>query len=209
MVFHWSLSNIKSSQVSRILLSILTVLNNAVVLMVTTRPLTSMFSSLFNSPLVTVPNAPITIGIILFTNPSARAGYGTRSFFKRSLTGLNSEFSVSKTSCLTKAGEPSLSYYLHIDGGRIIGFIPFPRVLVLCEMQSVSSRIWLVSPCSFPTTITITPWAPPNTTSTSMIGIIVTSMFHVFFFSSRARSRYLSFIIVIFIIISLLARFWH
>ena len=26
-------------------------------------------------------------------------------------------------------------------GGRIKGFIPFPRVLVLCEMQSVSSRI--------------------------------------------------------------------
>ena len=26
--------------------------------------------------------------------------------------------------------------------GRIIGFIPFPRVLVLCEMQWVSSRIW-------------------------------------------------------------------
>ena len=26
--------------------------------------------------------------------------------------------------------------------GRIIGFIPFPRVLVLGEMQSVSSRIW-------------------------------------------------------------------
>ena len=41
-----------------------------------------------------------------------------------------------------KAEEPSLSYYLSITGGRIIGFIPFPRVLVLCEMQSVSSRIW-------------------------------------------------------------------
>ena len=26
--------------------------------------------------------------------------------------------------------------------GRIIGFIPFPMVLVLSEMQSVSSRIW-------------------------------------------------------------------
>ena len=26
--------------------------------------------------------------------------------------------------------------------GRIIGFIPFPRVLELCEMQSVRSRIW-------------------------------------------------------------------
>ena len=25
---------------------------------------------------------------------------------------------------------------------HIIGFIPFPRVLVLCEMQSVASRIW-------------------------------------------------------------------
>ena len=62
--------------------------------------------------------------------------------FKRSLTGLNSEFSFSWTSCLTKAEEPSLSYYLPIAGGRIIGFIPFPRVLVLCEMQSVSSRIW-------------------------------------------------------------------
>ena len=58
-------------------------------------------------------------------------------FFKRSLTGFNSEFYFCKTSCLTKAEEPSLSYYLPIAGGRIIGFTPFPRVLVLCEMQSV------------------------------------------------------------------------
>ena len=64
------------------------------------------------------------------------------NFLKRSLTGLNSEFSFSKTSCLTKAEEPSLPYYLPIAGGRIIGSIPFPRVLVLCEMQSVTSRIW-------------------------------------------------------------------
>ena len=33
--------------------------------------------------------------MILFTNPSARAGYETRSIFKRSLTGFNSEFSFS------------------------------------------------------------------------------------------------------------------
>ena len=78
---------------------------------------------------------------VIFTNPSARAGYDTRSIFKRSLTGLKSEFSFSLTSCLTKAEEPNLSY-LPIAGGRIIGFIPFPRVLVLWEMQSVSSRIW-------------------------------------------------------------------
>ena len=56
--------------------------------------------------------------------------------------GVNSEFSFSQTNCLTKAEEPSLPYYLPIAGGRIFGFIPFPRVLVLCEMQSVSSRIW-------------------------------------------------------------------
>ena len=53
-----------------------------------------------------------------------------------------SEFFFSKTSCLTKAEEPNLAYYLPVAGGRIIGFIPFPRVLGLCEMQSVSSRIW-------------------------------------------------------------------
>ena len=49
MVFHWCLSDSKSPQVSRTLLSIL---NNAVVWMVTTRPLTSKSSSLFNNPFV-------------------------------------------------------------------------------------------------------------------------------------------------------------
>ena len=42
---------------------------------------------------------------IIFTNPSAWAGYDTRSIFKRSLTDLNSEFSFSSTSCLLKAEE--------------------------------------------------------------------------------------------------------
>ena len=92
------------------------------------------------------------VNIIIFTNPSARAGYDTRSIFKRSLTSFPSPRLV--TSLRWK--NP-----VCLVGGRIIGFIPFPRVLVLCEMQSVSSRIFkLVSPCPFPTTITITPWAP-------------------------------------------------
>ena len=65
MVFHWSLSDSKSPQVSRTLLSILAVLNNAVIRMVSTRPPTSKSSSTFSNPLVTVPNAPITIGIIV------------------------------------------------------------------------------------------------------------------------------------------------
>ena len=75
--------------------------------------------------------------------PSPRSGRKWHKVnFKRSLTGLNSEFSFSQTSCLTKAEEPSLPYYLPIAGGRITGFIPFPRVLGLCEMQSLSSKIW-------------------------------------------------------------------
>ena len=85
---------------------------------------------------------PIVVSLSYLPNPSDQAGYDTRSIFKRSLTGLNSEFSFPSTSCFTEAEEPSLPHYLPIAGGRRIGFIPFPRVLVLCEMQSVSSRIW-------------------------------------------------------------------
>ena len=63
MVFHWRLSDSKYPQVSRTLLSILAVFNNAVVWMVSTRSPTSKSSRPFNKPLVTVPKAPITIGI--------------------------------------------------------------------------------------------------------------------------------------------------
>ena len=63
MVFRWSLSDNKSPQVSRTLLSILTNLNNTVVWMVSTSPLISKSSSSLINLLVTVPRAPITIGI--------------------------------------------------------------------------------------------------------------------------------------------------
>ena len=49
--------------------------------------------------------AIIDVKITIFTNPSARVGYDTRSIFKPSLTGLNSEFSFSYTSCFSKAEE--------------------------------------------------------------------------------------------------------
>ena len=65
MVFYWSLSDSKPHQVSRTLLSILAVFNNAVVWMVSTRSPTSKSSRPFNKPLVTIPKAPITIGIIV------------------------------------------------------------------------------------------------------------------------------------------------
>ena len=65
MVFHWSLSDSKSPQVYRTRLSILTVLSNAVVWIVSTRPPISKFSRPFINPLVTLPNAPIKIGTIV------------------------------------------------------------------------------------------------------------------------------------------------
>ena len=88
MVFHWSLSDSKSLQVSRTRLRILAVLSNAVVWIVSTCPPTSKSSRPFNNPLVIVPNAPITIGTIVtfmfhsFFNSLARSRY--LSFFSLS-----------------------------------------------------------------------------------------------------------------------------
>ena len=65
MVFRWSLSGSRSHQISRTLLSILAILNNAIILMVSARLPTSKSSNPFNNPLVTVPKALITIGIIV------------------------------------------------------------------------------------------------------------------------------------------------
>ena len=88
MVFHWNLSDSKSPQVSRTRLSVLAVLSNADVWIVSTRPPTSKSSRPFNNPLATVPNAPITIGTIVafmfhsFFNSLARSRY--LSFFSPS-----------------------------------------------------------------------------------------------------------------------------
>ena len=81
MVSHWSWSDNNSPQVSRTLLSILADLNNAVVWMVSTCPVISMSSSPCTNPLLTVPRAPITIGMIVtfmfhsFFNSQARSRY--------------------------------------------------------------------------------------------------------------------------------------
>ena len=63
MVFHWSFSKRKSSQVSRTLLSILADLNNVVAFMVSTCSFISKSSRLFASLLGIVPSDQITIGI--------------------------------------------------------------------------------------------------------------------------------------------------
>ena len=90
MVFHRSLSDSKSPQVSRTRLSILAILNDAVIRMVSTRLPTSKSSRPFNNPLVTVPKAPITIGTIVtfmfhsFFSSLARSRY--LSFFSHSFS---------------------------------------------------------------------------------------------------------------------------
>ena len=90
MVFHWNPSGSKSPRVSRTLLSILAVLNNVVVWMVSTRPPTFKSSSPFSNPLVTVPNVPITIDIIVtfmfhsFFNSQASLRY--LSFFSHTFS---------------------------------------------------------------------------------------------------------------------------
>ena len=99
-----------------------------VVSMVSTHPLASKSISPFINPLVTAPiSTGIFVCIIIFTQPlrSARIWHKV-NFFRRSLTGLHSEFSSSQNSCLTKAEEPSLPDYLPIAGGRLIGFT-FPK----------------------------------------------------------------------------------
>ena len=104
MVFHWSLSNRKSPQVSRTLLSILTVLNNAVVWMVSTRPPAFTSSSPFNNPLVTVPKAPITIRKIVtfmfhsFFSSWARSRY--LSFFSHSFSFIQWSAGTAKSTIL-------------------------------------------------------------------------------------------------------------
>ena len=65
MIFYWSLSDSKSPQVSRTLLSILANLNIAVVWMVSTRPHISKSSGPFTKHLNIVPSAPITTGITI------------------------------------------------------------------------------------------------------------------------------------------------
>ena len=77
----------------------------------------------------------------IYTNPTPpHEQYVTQSqFFKRSLNGLNSEFSFSETSCLIKVKEHNLSYCLTHSWRENSWIHSFS---VQCEMQTISSRNW-------------------------------------------------------------------
>ena len=86
-----------------------------------------------------------------------------------------------------------MPYYLPIAGGRIIGIIPFPMVLVLYEMQSVSSRIW--------TRVAVSISYDDNHYT---IGIIIITFMSPSLFSSLATFEYL----FIFSLLSLFFTLW-
>ena len=129
MVFYRSLGNSKSPHVSRTLLSILAVLNDVVVWMVSARLLISKPSSPFYNPLVTVPKTPVTIGIIVtfnfhsFFNSLARSRY--LSFFSLSFSFILLSTGISKFTIL----QVLFFYWL------LLGLVFWPRLgdLFVCQ----------------------------------------------------------------------------
>ena len=57
--------------------------------------------------------------------------------FRQSFTGLNFPRLVAIPRLIK---EPNWLYNLSTAGERIVGFMPFPGALALCEMQTASSR---------------------------------------------------------------------
>ena len=71
-------------------------------------------------------------------NPSLGAVADMRLILSGLQQFLNSDIIFLRTGCHIKAKEPSLDYSLPIPGGRIVGFISFPKFLALPDLQSCS-----------------------------------------------------------------------
>ena len=195
-----------SPQLSRILLSILANLNNAVVRMVSSRPLISKSSSSSTYPLVTVPSAPIIIGIIIiyffriFHN-SDNQWFLTGVWVTTSLLKSPGLFSVFwpiiiiiySFVCFSHQRYLMLSFWSLNDNRSPQA--SRTHLSILADLNN--SVIWMVSTYPFISkssnllthTLGIVPSTPIR------IGITVTFMFHslfFFFFRSLAMSRYLS-----------------
>ena len=153
--------------------------------MVSIRPTTSKFSSPSYNPLVTVPNAPITIGIIVtcmshsFFNSLARSMY--LSFFSHSFSfilwsaGTSNSLMVflwSVSDCKSQDSSTVLSILANLNN-VVIWMV---SILALISKSSSPGINLLLTVLGFPFTISNT----------------VTFMFNCFIFSSLARSWYLS-----------------
>ena len=82
------------------------------------------------------------------------------SFFKRILTGLNSELSFSETGYHTSVKESSLPYYLIMAGGRILDSYLSHEYQCYLKCKQPLPGFELVLLCPFPTTVTSTPRTP-------------------------------------------------
>ena len=141
LVFHWRLS-----------LSILAVFNNAVIWMVSTRPPTCKSSRPFNNPLVTVPKAPVTIGIIVtfmfhsFFNSLARLRY--LSLFSHSFSFIQWSAGTAKstilyTKCTQKVSR--LNLYLPKHKWKIYSMSiqqPYSKEFFISGSTSLNSLLW-------------------------------------------------------------------
>ena len=146
MVFHWSLRDSKSPQVSRIRLRILSVLNIAVVWIVSTRTPTSKFSRTFNNPFVIVLNAPITIGTIVtfmfnsFFNSLARSRY--LSFFSLSFRFILWSAGIAKLTMLQILFFCWWSSLVFSDSKSS----EVSRTLLSIQVDIYNAVVWMVSP---------------------------------------------------------------
>ena len=173
MVFHWSLNDSKSPQVSRTLLCILAVFKNAVVWVVSNCPPSSKSSRPFNNSLVTVPKAQIIFGNIVtlifhsFFNSLARSKYYYYYYYLRVFHVRVSWWSFTGVWVTTS---------LLKSPGLFSGFSRFQSVVRMVSTRPPTSK----SSSPFSNPLVTVPNAPIT------IVIIVTSMFHSFFqFSSK------------------------
>ena len=77
-----------------------------------------------------------------FTKPFAWAGGDIGSVFKWSFNRFWIQRFPSRSVVIPRIKNSVCPTFLPITGRRIVGFIPFPRVLALCEMLIASPRIW-------------------------------------------------------------------
>ena len=135
MIFCCSLSDSKFPQVYVTLLSILAVLNNVGVWMLSTRPSNCKSSSLSNNPLTTVPKASITIGIIVtfmfhrFFNSQAMY----LLFYSLSFSFFLVILAVISSNCLFVFIRQPINNFKHIV---FLKYVQFPDVLRFGEWLS-------------------------------------------------------------------------
>ena len=140
MVFHWSLSDSKSPQVSRTRLRILAVLSNAIIWIVSTRPPTSKSSRPFNNPLLIVLKVPITIGTFVtfmfhsFFNSLGRSRY--LSFFSHSFIFILWSAGTAKLFFLLRVFYCSVSWWF-LSGVWVTANLP--------KSPGIFSVVWYIS----------------------------------------------------------------